>query len=160
MLTMSPEENKAVARRFYEEVFNQGDLDLIPELTWSDFIDHNPGPGQAPGSEGIRQSTAEFRTAFPDVHLTVDDQIAEGDKVVTRLTVQGTHLGEYQGILPTGKPIIVGLIDIVRMRGGKCVERWGELDALSLLEELGAIPAPEMVAAYAQSGMVERRVLQ
>lgn len=136
------EENKARTRRFYEEVWNKGNLAIVDELCATNFVNHNPGPGEAPGPEGLKQIATMIRTAFPDMHMTVDDMIAEGDKVVSRVTVNATHRGEFMGIPPTGKQITVTGIDIVRIVGGKAVERWGNYDDLGMMQQLGVIPPP------------------
>ena len=137
------EENKAIVRRFYEEYVNQGVLSVAEELVAADFRDHNPpGPGFAQGREGLKQVFAMFRTAFPDMTLTIDDQIAEGDKVVSRLTARGTHQGEMMGIPPTGKTMNMNVIDILRLQDGQITEHWGESDNLGMMQQLGVIPAP------------------
>jgi len=142
---MSTEENKAIARRVYEtfdRVISTGNMSLLDEVLAADLVDHNPAPGQAPGLEGVKQVFSQFRAAFPDFQSTVEDQIAEGDKVVSRVTVRGTHKGDFQGVPATGKQFAQTGIDIVRFAGGKAVERWGEADNLGLLQQLGVIPTP------------------
>ncbi|MFQ6116758.1 MAG: ester cyclase [Candidatus Bipolaricaulia bacterium] len=140
---MSVEENKALVRRVYEEVHNKGNLDAADELLASDFVDHNPfGPNVPPGPEGIKQEFTVFRRAFPDLNATIEEIIAEGDKVVTRLTIRGTHKGEFMGIAATGKQMILSVIDIVRISGGKVAERWGVEDNLGLMRQLGVVPPP------------------
>ena len=138
---MSAEENKAIARRAYE-IFSSGNLEALQEVIAPDLVDHNAAPGQAPGIEGTRQVLGMLRAAFPDLRLTPEDLIAEGDRVVARLMVTGTHQGEFQGLPPTGKQVTMSGIEIVRLAGGKAVERWGEFDILGLLQQLGAVPAP------------------
>jgi len=138
---MSIEENKAAVRRFYEEVWGKGNLDVADELSVENFVDHNPvDPNLPPGIEGFKQIVPMFRTAFPDLQFTVEDLIADGDKVVSRLTIRATHKGEFMGILPTGKQATITAIDIVRIVDGKMVERWGEVDMFRLMQELGGIP--------------------
>jgi predicted ester cyclase len=139
---MSLEENKAKMRRFHEEVLNRGNLSVVDELLTTDFVEHAAPPGTAPGAEGVKQMIMMFRTAFPDLHLTEEDWIAEGDKVVCRYTIRGTHKGEFMGIAPTGKQVVITGIEIVRFEGGKPVEHWEEMDMLGLLQQLGAIPTP------------------
>ena len=137
------EENKAMARRLYSELASQGDLSLANELIAKDFVDHNPpGPDIAPGREGFKQVFTGFFSAFPDMTMTVDDQVAEGDKVVTRATVSGTHLGDYMGMPATGKTFSIGIVDILRFKDGKIAERWGESDTIGMMQQLGVIPAP------------------
>ena len=142
---MSTEENKALARRLYD-AFNQairtGDFAALSMVLSADTVDHNPNPGQAPGLEGVKQVFGGFRAAFPDLTLTVEDMIAEGDKVVSRLTIRATHRGDFQGIPATGKQVTQTGIDILRIAGGKVVERWGEFDNLGLLQQLGVVPPP------------------
>ena len=142
---MSTEENKAFVRRLYQtfdQVFRTGNFELFNEVIAIDFIDHNPTPGQGPGLEGIKPFFGAFRAAFPDLHFHVENQIAEGDQVVSRITLHGTHKGDFQGIPATGKPVMQEGIDIVRIANGKVVERWGLFDNLGLLQQLGAIPPP------------------
>jgi len=135
-------ENKTIARRFYEEVWSKGNLAVLDELVASNFVDHNPLPGLAPDLEGFKQVFTMFRTAFPDLHMTVEDMIAEGDMVVSRVKVRGTHKGDLMGIAPTGKQVTLEAIDITRIAGGKMVERWGIIDMLGMMQQLGAVPLP------------------
>ncbi len=106
---MSTEENKAIARRMYEEIHNKGNLAAADGLVTADFVDHNsPEPGLPAGPEGIKQTFSMFLTAFPDFNTTVEDMVAEGDKVVARLTMRGTHKSELMGIAPTGRQVTMG----------------------------------------------------
>jgi steroid delta-isomerase-like uncharacterized protein len=140
---MSIEENKTLARRMVEEIFTRGNLNLADEFVASDFVEHEELPPGLPGGrEGVIQLTTMLRSAFPDLKATVDDVIAEGDKVVIRQTWSGTHKGEFMGIPPTGKKVSFGVIDIIRVAGGKMVEHWGQMDAMGMMQQLGAIPAP------------------
>ncbi len=134
------EENKAIMRRFYEDLFGSGDLSVADEIVATEFVNHNPPPGESPGREGIKEFVTLFRTAFPDIHYTVEDQIAEGDKVVTRFTMTGTHRGDFPGIPATGKPITVTAIGIHRLAGGKTQEAWFNSDLLGMMQQLGVIP--------------------
>ncbi len=138
---MSAEENKAIARRAYE-ILSSGNLEALEEVIAPDVVDHNAQPGQPGGIEGTRQVVGMFRAAFPDLRFIPEDLIAEGDRVVARLTVTGTHRGEFQGLPPTGKQVTMSGVEIVRLAGGKAVERWGQFDILGMLQQLGAIPAP------------------
>jgi len=139
---MSTEQHKAMDRRVYEEVWNEGSLDVIDELVAANYIDHDPNPTSTlEGLEGLKHSITMYRTAFPDVHFTVEDQIAEGDTVVTRWTARGTHQGPLMGIPPTGKQAMVTGISITRVASGKVVESWTNFDALGLLQQLGAVPS-------------------
>src|SRR5579864_5887314 len=138
---MSVEDNKATARRWYEEVFTAGNLDLIHELFAPNFVDHDP-VNLLPGLEGVRQVVGMYRGAFPDLHITVEDWVAEGEKVVTRFRAQGTHKGPLMGIPPTEKQVTVTDIDILGFEHGKIAEHWGNRDDLGMLQQVGAIPAP------------------
>ncbi len=140
---MSTEELKAIARRYIEEVWNNGNLALIDELFTPDYINHTPSIGQMAGPEGIKQLIGSFRNAAPDLHFTINDMIAEGDRVVTRWTAQGTHQGELMGVPPTGKQITVTAIVIDRIVEGRIVEHWAGRDDLGLFQQLGLIPSPE-----------------
>ena len=140
---MSTEENKATFRRYVEEVGNEGNLDLAEEI-FDRYVAHQPdGSVLERGPEDVKRFMGEFRSAFPDFHSTVEDQIAEGDKVVTRWRMRGTHEGEFRGIAPTGKELDVTGIGIFRFSDGKVVESWDNFDQLGMMQQLGAIPAPE-----------------
>ena len=108
----------------------------------ADFVNRSPAPGQAHDREGLTQFNLAIRAAFPDLTVTIDDLIAEGDKVVWRWSARGTQRGELMGIPPTGREVTLTGISIDRLAGGQIVERWGEIDNLGLLQQLGAIPAP------------------
>ena len=135
------EQNKAIARRVFEEVWNKGNLDALDEVYVADVVGHNAPPGQPPGIKGTRQFIGMYLQAFPDTRMVVEDQVAEGDKVVTRWTATGTHRGELMGMPPTGKSVRVTGITINRLEGGKIVEEWGTFDQLGMLQQLGAIPS-------------------
>jgi steroid delta-isomerase-like uncharacterized protein len=140
---MATEQNKALFRRMVEEIFNRGNMSLADEFIAPDFVEHEElPPGIPPGREGVKQLTAMLRSAFPDFKATIDDMIAEGDKVVVRMTWRGTHKGEFMGIPPTGKSVSFGVIDIVRFAGDKFVEHWGLMDSTSMMQQLGAVQAP------------------
>lgn len=141
---MSVEQNKINFRRIPEEIFNQGNLALADELFAADYIEHvPPAPGWPSGVAGFKQFVMTLRAAFPDFHYTVeDDAIAEGDKVVGRITGHGTHQGELMGIPPTGKYATWSEIHIGRFAGGKLVEHWANLDQLGMLQQLGVVPMP------------------
>ncbi len=138
---MSAEENKAIVRRAYDAM-NQNNLDALDEMAASDVTDHDAGPGQAPGLEGVKQLFSSLHAAFPDFHMEVEDMIAEGDKVVARISWSGTHQGEFMGIAPTGNRVEVSGIDIVRITDGKVVERWGNFDDLGMMQQLGVMEQP------------------
>ena len=139
--------NKALLRRFYEELWNQGNLDAIPELVAEDFVDHHPLRGAPPGREGLAALVTTWRTAFPDMCETVEGLIAEGDKVAGRFSMRGTHGGEFMGVLPTGRSVTMSGIDIVRVAGGKIAEFWYGEHLLELMQQLGV--APDFAADYA-----------
>jgi len=140
---MSTEQNKALVRQMVEEMFNRGNIGRADEFLAPDFIEREElPPGMPRDREGVKQLTAMLRGAFPDFRATIDDMVAEGDKVVMRMTWRGTHKGEFMGIPPTGKSVSFGVIDIIRIAGGKFVEHWGQMDSMALMQQLGAIPAP------------------
>jgi predicted ester cyclase len=139
---MSTEENKVLYRRWIETVFNNKNLAAIEEFIDPAGIDHALPPGMPTSREGSRQFIGSYLSAFPDLHLTIEDIIAEGDKIVGRWTSSGTHQGELFGIPPTGRHAASTGIDILRIEGGKFVEHWLALDQLGMLQQLGVIPAP------------------
>ena len=116
---MSTEENKAIVRRFVDEVQSKGNIDAIDELCSPEFVNHSAPPRVPSDREGVKQVTAMFRQASPDSYFTVEDMVAEGDKVATRKTFHSTHQGTFMGIPPTGQQVSFGLIDIVRIVDGK-----------------------------------------
>ena len=134
------EENKAIACRQFEEGWNQGNLDVANEIMDASSVAHGLGVEMPPGPEGFKQFVSIYRSAFPDVHFTIEDMSAEGDKVVTRWTARGTHEGELMGIPATGKRTTTAGINIVRFEGGKAVEEWSSWDALGWLQQLGVVP--------------------
>lgn len=136
---MSTEENKALLRRLYEEVWNQGNMATVDELLATDYVLHDPAHLVC-GPEGFKAYVSAFRAAFPDLHAIVEDQIAEENMAAMRFTARGTHKGELQGIPPTGKQVILSGINIQRIANGKIVENWVSLDALGMLQQLGVIP--------------------
>jgi len=136
---MSTEENKALMRRLYEEVWNQGNMATVDVLLAADSVLHDPAH-LVRGPEGFKAYVSAFRAAFPDLHATVEDQIAEGDRAAMRFSVIATHKGEFQGIPPTGKQITLSGINIQRIVDGKIVENWVNLDALGMLQQLGVLP--------------------
>ena len=142
---MSAEYNKAIVRRWYQEIFAQGNLALSDEICAADYLNHDPSapPGGWPrGPEGTKAIVATYRGAFPDVQFTIEDQVAEGDKVVTRWTGRGTHTGPLMGMPPTGKSMTVTGISIERIADGKIAETWVNFDALGMLQQLGVAPVP------------------
>ncbi len=140
---MSTEQNKALVRQMVGEIFNRGNMSQADEFLAPDFVEHEQlAPGLLPGREGVKQMISMLRSAFPDFRATIEDIIAEGDKVVLRMTWRGTHKGEFMGVSPTGKSVSFGVIDIIRVAGGKFAEHWGQMDSMGLMQQLGAIPAP------------------
>ena len=140
---MSAEDNKALIRRFVEEVQSGDNKDLVDEICSPEFVNHSAPPGIPADREGIKIVTAMFRRAFPDSYFTVEDMVAEGDKVATRKTFHGTHGGEFMGIPPSGRSVSMGLIDIVRISDGRVVEHWSMGDTLGMMQQLGVIPSGE-----------------
>jgi steroid delta-isomerase-like uncharacterized protein len=140
---MSPAENKSIVSRLVEEAQSRGDMSVVDELLSPDFVDHNALPGIPPTREGVKIIFTMFRTAFPDLRATIHEQIAEGDKVVTRKTLSGTHQGDFLGIPPTGKHVDIAVIDILRLTDGKITDHWNIVDQIGLLQQLGALAAAE-----------------
>lgn len=136
---MSAEENKVLVRRWIEEL-DKGNMTIIDHLISTDCVVHYPGGIDVLGPEGFKESSTPFRTAFPDLKHVIEDMIAEGDKVVSRYKIPGTHKGEFMGIAPTGRKVTFTATVIYRIANGKFVETWGEFDALGLLQQLGAVP--------------------
>ncbi len=122
------------------EVVSSGDLDALDDLVAPDYVDHGAPPGLPPGLEGLKASMAAFRAGFPDAHVTVEDQVAEGDMVASRITWGGTFEGEFMGMEPTGKKAEVGGITIHRLAGGKLAEEWDVHDMMGMMQQLGVIP--------------------
>jgi len=135
-------ENKAVVRHCADEIFSQGKLDLVDQLYAPNYVYHGPD-GEMKGPESVTQAVTMYRTAFPDIRVKVEDFIAEGDKVVARYTITGTHQGDLMGIAPTGKPIMMSGISIHRIADGKIVEEWDIYDRMGMMQQLGVIPMPE-----------------
>jgi predicted ester cyclase len=134
------ERNKAVIRRFVDEVQNKKDWDVYDELNDPEFFNHSAPPGMT-DREGSKQYLGGFLNGFPDCQFVIDDMIAEGDQIVTKKTFTGTHEGDFAGIPPTGKWVTLQFVDIMRVRDGRIVEHWLSMDQLSLMQQLGVIPA-------------------
>jgi predicted ester cyclase len=136
-------ENKALVRRFYDEI-DRGNLAAMDEIVAEDYLDHSPPPfpERSPGREGLKQSFKLFLEATPGYHK-IDDQVAEGDKVVTRLTAYGTHMGDLPGIPRTGNKLEISAIVIHRIANGKLAEKWSSKDALGYMQQLGVMLASE-----------------
>ena len=135
------EESKALVRRLIEEAWNKGNLAVVDELLSPDYVLHIDAPG-ASDREGYKQAVIMHRTAFSDFYFTIEDMIAEGDKVVLRATLRGTHTGDFMGIGPTGKPVTYTAISIRRLEAGRIVEEWVETDMLGLMQQMGVVPPP------------------
>jgi len=133
-------ENKAIVRHHFEEMWNQGNLTIVDETYTTESIIHVPPNPDSRGPEPLKQFVTMYRVAFPDFHVTIEDEIAEGDMVVIRWTASGTHKGELMDIPPTGKPIKITGISIGRIASGKLIETWTNFDALGMLQQLGVIP--------------------
>jgi len=134
-------QNKAIARRFLDELWNRSNFGLVDQLLASDYDGHSSTVIRGP--EGAMEFVPRLRNAFPDFQFSILDQIAEGDKVATRWTIRGTHEGEFQGIPPSGKQIEMTGITIFRIANGKLIEGWTNEDVLGMLQQLGAIPTPK-----------------
>jgi steroid delta-isomerase-like uncharacterized protein len=134
-----PDDPKNVLRRFYDEV-SAGNLGVIDELVADDVVEHDTFPGMEPNKEGVKQFFAMFRSAFPDLRMEPHEMLAEGDLVSARVTMTGTHQGEFMGMPPSGKRIEVEGIDIVRVRDGQATEHWGVTDTMTMMQQLGAVP--------------------
>ena len=139
---MSTEENKALARRLFQEFWNQKNLAVADELIAASHVEHTPGspPGLPPGPAGLKQFASLYFTAFPDIRVTIEDQVAEGDRVVTRWRAQGTNTGSLFGMPATNKSATITGITISRIVDGKAVETWTNFDNLGMLQQLGVIP--------------------
>jgi steroid delta-isomerase-like uncharacterized protein len=141
---MAAEENKALTRRVIEEIFTEGNLDLADDLIAPDCVNHDPAmPEEVHGIEGFKELVRMYRSAFPDLHVEVEDQVAEGDKVATRWTASGTHDGELAGIPATGNWVEITGMEISRISGGKIAEVCINSDDMGMMQQLGAIPSPE-----------------
>jgi steroid delta-isomerase-like uncharacterized protein len=137
---MSIEANKALIRRLYDEGFNKGRVELADEIIAADFVDQGAAPGlPSTGPESFKQTLQVFRTAFPDMHATIEDMIAEGDKVAMRCRWHGTHLGEFFGAPATGRSFTLTSTDVLRIERGKIAEHWGNEDDLGMLRQLGIL---------------------
>jgi steroid delta-isomerase-like uncharacterized protein len=136
---MSPEDNKVIVHRFFDEVWNKGNDSVVELYLASDFIEHFPD--MEGGREGFLKTARLFRIAFPDIHLTIEDEIAEGDKVVHRWTWRCTHAGPLFGIPPTGNKLQFSGITIVRVKDGQIIERWANLDEMGMFQQMNALSA-------------------
>lgn len=138
------DENKEIARRFIDEVFNEQNYGLLDELCAEDCVYHGaPGEGDMRGIEEIRGYYEMLHAAFPDLEATREGWLSEGDMLASRYTYRGTHDGEFMGIEPTGKRVTITGMTFNRIEDGKMVETWVEADRLALMQQVGAIPSPE-----------------
>ena len=133
-------DNKTTAERWFNEVVNEGKVDVIDELIADDFVDHDPFPGTSADVKGLKDGIEMIRSAFPDVQMSIDEAIAEGDALAIRSTTRGTHDGEFMGMPATGKKVEVAGYDIVHFEDGKVTEHWGVIDTGAMLEQLGVAP--------------------
>lgn len=137
--TNSPERlgaNRALVRRFIEDFWAGGDLSRVEDFLAPDYIEHNLLPGQEPGLEGYKRRFLSLRAAFPDVRITIEDMLAEGDRVMARVTIEGTHLGPFLGQPASGRVVRMAAINIYRVAGGQIAERWGVQDLYGLLRQM------------------------
>ena len=133
------EENKAIARRIFEEIWNQGKLDVADEIYADNYVTHGHAVELPSGPAGFKKLVSIFRTAFPDIQFTVEDLIAEGDKVVTRWKNHGTHKGDLMGVPATGKEVSITGISIVQVVSGKIVEGWNNWDRMGMMQQIGVV---------------------
>ena len=138
---MLVEQNKALIRRLYEEALNKGNLAVVDEIIAPDYVRHGLAPGASPGPGSTKQVFTMMRTGFPDLRITVEPMVGEGDMVAAQLTHRGTHNGEFMGIAPTGKQVTVTTIGIYRFADGKLEEAWIQMDQHGMLQQLGVIPS-------------------
>ena len=134
------ERNKAVVRRFIEEVQNEKNMDVFDELNAEDFVNLSAPPGMPTDREGGKMFLGGFLSAFPDSQVTIDDMIAEGDRVATKKTFTGTHTADLGEIAATGNRVTIQYVDILRLRDGRIIEHWLSMDQLSFMQQLGVIP--------------------
>lgn len=138
---MGIEENKVFVRRYYEDVVNKGAIDEVARFVSSDYTEVHDNTRHRLGVEGAQEHIRGVRETYPDLHLTIEQQIAEGEWVVTRVTMRGTHRGEWMGIKPTGKPIKVSAVNMDRVVDGRIVEHGGAANLLGPLLQIGAVQA-------------------
>lgn len=140
---MSAADNKAITQRFFNEVINGRNFDVIGEMVADDFVEHESFPGlPTTGPAAPRANMEMFAASFPDFRITPDEMIAEGDKVAIMATMTGTHKGEFMGIPPTDKSFEVQVMDVVQYRDGKAIAHWGLTDAMAMMEQLGVMGGP------------------
>jgi steroid delta-isomerase-like uncharacterized protein len=148
-MNMSTDANKAIVVQLYDEVFNKGNLELAEKLVAEGAIEHDPNGLPVPsGPAGVTTVVTMLRTAFPDCHQTIEDLVAEGDRVAARLSFQGTHQGTFLGAAPTGKRISITMMHLYRFAGGKVAEVWANRDDVGVMRQLGLLPAPSPAASH------------
>jgi steroid delta-isomerase-like uncharacterized protein len=148
---MPTEDNKAVVRRYFEDAWNKHNPALVDEIYAADFVDRSPDiPGIAHTRDGLKQFMGVYLRAFPDAKITIEDQLVEDDRVVTRWTGRGTQTGEFMEMPPSGKKVDVPGVQIDRFKGGKIVEEWTLFDQLGMLQQLGAVPPTRQPAVAAR----------
>lgn len=143
---MRNETNTGVVRRYYEEVLNKGNVGLLDEIAVTDYVENDLLPGQGEGLKGLKERVTIIKDAFGQT-FKIEDLIAEGDKVVVRWTGSGKQVGEFNGMPATGKEFTIAGIDIHRFKEGRIAEHWQVVDQLSLLQQLGVLPEPELISA-------------
>ncbi len=139
---MSTQENKAIVRRYYDEVFNLRKVELLDQLAVEDYVEHDPFPGMGNGRSDLKARVGAILGAFNPVKFTIEDLVAEGDRVVVRWSQTGTQSGNFMGIPPTGKQFTIAGIDIHEVRDGRMAEHWHVVDQFALMGQLGVLPAP------------------
>ena len=144
---MSTEENKAIVRRMTEEFYNQGNVESADHFFADSYMHHDPASPHVRDRDGLKQVLHAFLSGCPDLHITIDQLLAEGDMVTKRWTYHATHTGDLSGLPPTGKRITMSGLELFRLEDGKIVECWVGYDNLSLMQQLGVIPIPEQVGA-------------
>ncbi len=137
---MSADRTDSLIRRMFDNAFNQGTFAVVDELVAVDGVTHSVAWGMPNNREGLKQLIAMFRSAFPDLHCTVEDEINEGDKVAAHWTIRGTHTGLFLGNPPTSRPIVVQGMIFARTENGQIAEGWTLVDQMSILQQLGIIP--------------------
>lgn len=131
---------KALARRMYDDVISNGRLDLLDDFIHDDFVEHETMPGMPTDKEAPRAFVGMLRAGFPDVTATIEEMVREGDTVAVRARLRGIHSGDFMGIPPTGRAVDVPVFDMLRFSEGKCIEHWGTMDAMALMQQLGVMP--------------------
>ncbi|GAC1396344.1 MAG: ester cyclase [Chloroflexota bacterium] len=144
---MSTEGNKAIVHRYVEDGYNRGNMAVFDELFAVDFVNHDPAQPAIRDREGLKALCQAQRAAFADVRTTIDEMLIDGDRVVKRFMVRGTHTGTFNGIPPTGKQFTLAGIDILRVVDGQIREIWWGYDTLGMLQQLGVLPQPQSVGA-------------